>query len=448
MESIFESVVLHIAKISHLPASSFDSLLLSVTEYLVDNVSSDSIARFISILTFMLSCFERLNKESPLLLPILRCCSFLQQIITFPPLPRLIASSHSDSPDSTLMGESFHWLEIEQLRRNSTSSACVGRLLSLLRSSPSDVPVITYDLLLLSVQSPRFLPLCDALTQMMPMISAQSTEEWLVICPSVLPPNRSLKQVIASRCVLLLLHHLPSERQRMAGFLPFCGSEERFDFLRWVLGSGAAPTDALNLFITMYACRREMRYRNEFNRYFTERRIDDGKCVLEEIESLRSRCAEEMKPFVDRWLLRNRFLLQCTETKTVYEQACAVQRIRRPRTWLLDGSVNDPAILHLYNVCVSLLRQGDRVRCCVVWSQLWSEDVLMAADATWVENQLHMLDELASKADGVWRQMVVLDRYVLETWRDLLENSQTVAEVAAMETGGVLYNMQWSSFFQ
>lgn len=52
MESIFESVVLHIAKISHLPASSFDSLLLSVTEYLVDNVSSDSIARFISILTF------------------------------------------------------------------------------------------------------------------------------------------------------------------------------------------------------------------------------------------------------------------------------------------------------------------------------------------------------------------------------------------------------------
>lgn len=183
-------------------------------------------------------------------------------------------------------------------------------------------------------------------------------------------------------------------------------------------------------------------HREMFDKCFAERRIDDAKRAMEEIDSLRNRCSEEMRPFVDRWLLRNRFLLCCGEKKAVYEQACAVQRVRRPRAQLLDGSVNDPAILHLYNVCVSLLRHGEVVRCCVVWSQLWSQDVLLAADASWVESQFQTLDELASKADGVWRQMVVLDRYVLATWRDLLKNSQTVAEVAAMETGGVLYNMQ------
>lgn len=248
MESVFESVILHIAHIAHLPGSPFASLLLSVTEYLVDNVSPDSLIRFISILTFMLSCFERLRSKSPLLTPIFRCCSLLQQIVSIPPLPQLLMSSHFDFTVSTLAGESSRWLEVEQLRQSSNHSACVNRLLSLLRSSPSDVPVITYDLLLLTEPSSRFLSLCDALSQMMPTIPSQPTEEWLVVRPHVLPPRRSLQQVIASRCLLLLLRHIPNERQRMERFLPFCGSEKQFEFLRWIFGSGAAPKDSLSLF--------------------------------------------------------------------------------------------------------------------------------------------------------------------------------------------------------
>ena len=251
MESVFTSVVLHIAHTARLPDSPFDSLLLSVTRYLVDNASADSLTRFISILAFMLSCFDRLRLESPLVSPISRCCSLLQQVVSFPPLPRLIASSHSSFTDSSLVGEQSRWIEVEQLRQSSHHSACVNRLLSLLRSSPSDVPVITYDLLLLSVQSSRFLSLCDALSQMMSLLSTQPTEEWLVVRPHVLPPHRSLQQVIASRCVLLLLHHMPNERRRMERLLPFCGHEERFGFLRWILGSSAAPKDTLNLFASM-----------------------------------------------------------------------------------------------------------------------------------------------------------------------------------------------------
>lgn len=125
----------------------------------------------------------------------------------------------------------------------------------------------------------------------------------------------------------------------------------------------------------------------------------------------------------------------------------------RSRNALLQGDILHMDCIHLFNVCIALLRAGEVTRACIAWSRFWQEDVLMASDANWLSERLNELDTAKPRhnqynqynqqqsRDLAWEQMVKLDRYVLTCWRDLLQDPTVANEIATMEVNGLLFQL-------
>lgn len=60
-----------------------------------------------------------------------------------------------------------------------------------------------------------------------------------------------------------------------------------------------------------------------------------------------------------------------------------------------------------------------------------------------MEERLKEVEKAIANVNGnkLWRQMLVLDRYVLNHWTQLLKDRNVANEVAAMEANGILFHM-------
>ena len=165
---------------------------------------------------------------------------------------------------------------------------------------------------------------------------------------------------------------------------------------------------------------------------------------MQVIERKKKECKSVTRHLIDSWIHRNQFILkQVTEKDVVFKEACSIQAFHISRIRLLNGNVTEPITIHLFNVCVALLRRGEVTRCCVVWSHYWEEDVLKARDEKWVEERNSEVEKAMLRVRGneVWRQMLVLDRYILSCWTNMLKDPSVANEVAAMEANGILFHM-------
>lgn len=68
---------------------------------------------------------------------------------------------------------------------------------------------------------------------------------------------------------------------------------------------------------------------------------------------------------------------------------------------------------------------------------------MMAREERWMEERLKEVEKAIANVNGnkLWRQMLVLDRYVLNHWTQLLKDRNVANEVAAMEANGILFHM-------
>ena len=165
---------------------------------------------------------------------------------------------------------------------------------------------------------------------------------------------------------------------------------------------------------------------------------------MREVNRRKEQCKPATRVLIDVWMYRNQFLLkQATEKEVVFQEACAMQAFHTTRSRLLCGDVTNSTTIHLLNVCVALLRRGEVTRCCVVWSHYWKEDIKMAREEQWMEERLKEVEKALASVNGnkLWRQMLVLDQYVLNHWTQLLKDRNVANEVAAMEAYGVLFHM-------
>ena len=64
----------------------------------------------------------------------------------------------------------------------------------------------------------------------------------------------------------------------------------------------------------------------------------------------------------------------------------------------------------------------------------------MARNLNWLEEQLQEIERVQC-TDRTWKQMLSLDRYVLNYWHEQLKNPSAASEVAAMEANGVLFQI-------
>ena len=146
-------------------------------------------------------------------------------------------------------------------------------------------------------------------------------------------------------------------------------------------------------------------------------------------------------PFLQEWVSKIEFLLFNSQDRTnVLQQATKIAVLHKPRKQLLQGEITNTECIHVFNVCIALLRLNEVTRACIVWSKFWQEDVLMARDSDWLEEQLQEIERIQCN-DMIWKQMLSLDRYVLNYWHDQLKNPSAASEVAAMEANGVLFQL-------
>ena len=68
---------------------------------------------------------------------------------------------------------------------------------------------------------------------------------------------------------------------------------------------------------------------------------------------------------------------------------------------------------------------------------------MLAREERWMEERLKEVEKAIANVNGnkLWRQMLVLDRYVLNHWTQLLKDRNVANEVAAMEANGILFHM-------
>lgn len=185
---------------------------------------------------------------------------------------------------------------------------------------------------------------------------------------------------------------------------------------------------------------RSRAFQDAFNRcHWTE-----AISAMREVDRRKGQCKPAIRALIDTWMNRNQFLLvQATEKEAVFREACAMQAFHTTRSRLLCGDVTDSTTIHLLNVCIALLRRGEVIRCCVIWSHYWEEDILMVKEERWTEERLKEVEKAMAtmNENQLWRQMLVLDRYVLNHWTQLLQDRNVANEVAAMEANGVLFHM-------
>lgn len=108
-----------------------------------------------------------------------------------------------------------------------------------------------------------------------------------------------------------------------------------------------------------------------------------------------------------------------------------------PHSLLDAGSRED---VHVYNVCVALLRKRQILRCCVLWVKYWGVDVVLVGSEGWVEERKEVHRKAMAQCSEMTRCFLVFDACMMDCWKCVMEKNRVMAEVLAMESSSVLYH--------
>lgn len=114
-------------------------------------------------------------------------------------------------------------------------------------------------------------------------------------------------------------------------------------------------------------------------------------------------------------------------------------------------SLSDPVTkeaMHLYNVCVALMKKKQVLRCCVLWAQFWGIDVPLVGSEQWVEERKEQQRQVKMNGSRVTKRFLAFDACVVDCWRCLLRKDRVMAEVLAMESCVALYHTEWVCLFE
>ena len=114
-------------------------------------------------------------------------------------------------------------------------------------------------------------------------------------------------------------------------------------------------------------------------------------------------------------------------------------------------SLSDPVTkeaMHLYNVCVALMKKKQVLRCCVLWAQFWGIDVPFVGSEQWVEERKEQQRQARMNGSWVTKRFLAFDACVVDCWRCLLRKDRVMAEVLAMESCVALYHTEWVCLFE
>ena len=92
-------------------------------------------------------------------------------------------------------------------------------------------------------------------------------------------------------------------------------------------------------------------------------------------------------------------------------------------------------VYYVYNVCIGLLKQKEVLRCCLLWSRFWKQDIVNAIDTSWYENRMKENQSFQASCTTITRQVIILDSFVWEYWRKRLAKKDLLSEILAMEEG-------------
>lgn len=92
-------------------------------------------------------------------------------------------------------------------------------------------------------------------------------------------------------------------------------------------------------------------------------------------------------------------------------------------------------VYYVYNVCIGLLKQKEVLRCCLLWSRFWKQDIVHVINTSWYENRMKENQSFQASCITITRQVIILDSFVWEYWRKRLAKKDLLSEILAMEEG-------------
>ena len=188
--------------------------------------TEEDAGRFISTLSCILVCADHFHITCHTSQEAESVLSSISAVFPLSPIVRLILNGDSAPPQSLLyLFEG--WWDVELSYRQHNYSQCQTYLHSFLQTHPNDSFFITYDLILLNINTSLFVPLCQSLLNSLLSCSNVPFTQWFVIRPALTPEHITLQQFFGYQLLLLLLEHAPCERRMIRSALSFCRDNEK-----------------------------------------------------------------------------------------------------------------------------------------------------------------------------------------------------------------------------
>ena len=157
--------------------------------------------------------------------------------------------------------------------------------------------------------------------------------------------------------------------------------------------------------------------------------MEEGLSVLSrEIQSL-------VRPYLDHY----RFVIQqCNEPNEIHSRATQLMQSQADHPILADVfTVQDT---HVFNVCLALLKRGEKTRCCVVWAKYWKLDIVQMGDEDWYAMRVKEARNAIEDCEQSHRCFYQLHVFILSLWHELMLQDGVLRQVLAMEVNSLLYH--------
>ena len=91
--------------------------------------------------------------------------------------------------------------------------------------------------------------------------------------------------------------------------------------------------------------------------------------------------------------------------------------------------------IHVYNVCVGLLRRREILRCCLCWCKHWKVHILDIHNEMWYKERMKRDEDFLNINCSYSHlcQLVELDMFVLDYWKRRLVEGDLLNQVISLE---------------
>ena len=222
---------------------------LRFLHYLMRFSTEENVSRFISVLSCILICSHHFQIECRLGQEAKSVLSSVATIVPLSPVIRLILKGDADPP-SSLLYLFKDWWNIELYYRQKNYARCQTILYSFLQTHSNDAFFISYDLILLNIKTPLFMPLCQSFLSSLPSCPNCPFHLWFGIRPFLTSDCITLQQFFAYKLLLLLLKHAPLELRMIRRALSFCGDRESVQEIKWIMEGSTDRTSVYGWMLT------------------------------------------------------------------------------------------------------------------------------------------------------------------------------------------------------